>query len=194
MDSNQLKKGEIWFFPSWSSTRRNIENSNDFSSGHMGISFDRIDFFDENKNIYAFGPSDSKLLGKNWDNPVKGTIEDDIKYFKYFYETCSNNNDPLFKLNIFFSEVNKLKFLNSDYTYATPYNKEFDSLYYNCITLITKIINPIIEFNDIKIQFNDEFNEKTNRVEPGGWISLNVNKYSIFSYKLFKSSGSYEYF
>ena len=34
--------------------------------------------------------------------------------------------------------------------------------------------------------FIDEYNLKENRIEPGGWISLNIEKYSNFSFKLYK--------
>ena len=158
MDSNQLKKGEIWFFASSGNKIRNRANSACFSAGHMGISFNRLDFFDDKKKIFAFGPTDYKSLGKYLDNNVNGNILDDMEYFKYFYDNCSNKNDPLFKLNILYSEPSKEKFLKADYTYALPYNKDFNHLYYNCITSITKIIKPLIEFKDEKIQFIDEYN------------------------------------
>ena len=87
---NNLKEGEIWFFGSIQNDNKKYEK---FLFGHMGISFNRIDFFDKEKHIYAFGPTRSYKDDKELSVP--GDFRDDILYFRSFYNICSNNKNPI---------------------------------------------------------------------------------------------------
>ena len=152
--NNNYNEGEIWFFGSITSDG---EKYKDFLIGHLGISFDRKDFFDEDKNIYAFGPTRDYKDGK--ELYVPGDIRNDILYFRSFYRTCSDNKKPIYKININYDDNKAKKFMqyfngvidNSILTYSDPLTarKEFSEMFddgekfNNCITFITNNINPM---------------------------------------------------
>ena len=174
--NNNLKDGEIWFFGSIHTDNKKYKK---FIFGHMGISFNRKDFFDKDKNIYAFGPT------RNYNDEnelfVPGNFRDDILYFRSFHSICSNNKNPIYKINIKYDDDNAKKIIqyldanidNSKLTYSDPltagkeFSDNFDDKekFNNCITFITNNINHMIEKNN-KF-FNSKYNDNYITHIPG---------------------------
>ena len=187
-----MENGEIWMFNSNLSSRngRTCDIKKIFTSGHLGISFDTKDLSDNDKKIYGFGPDSN-----NWiDGCVEGSIKDDTQYFINFYITCSNINDPLYKIDIKYNPSKVKEFLETGSTYSDPFmgDKNFDSKfkskteYNNCITYVTNNIEPVIQIDDdLYIRMQSEYIDGIG-MYPGGWISELISIYAKYGINIFK--------
>ena len=176
--SNIFKFAELWFYSSGFTTTRS--NDKTYINGHLGISFDKHDFNNDNKVIYGFLPNQNKIYNNT-------------KLFKNFYEKYSCNNDPIYKIEIKYNNNNYYKLFNTESTYSNPFNgdnftKNFDNhiLDNNCITFIINIINPYIKSDDSSINIKKKLDKFAGYL-PGGYIKGFIEEYSKYAIKIYKN-------
>ena len=198
---SQREKGYLWFYSSEFSYNRVWDNQKKHSQGHMGISFQDIDFnilgrvSDDDHKIYGFLP--------NPINPNETSkLTDNSELFLDFFKN-SNIHDPIYKLEIEFDHTKKNMLFTTKSTYSLPVNDTYNlpnkhftlnfrkiEIANNCITFIINILQPTF-FKQDKQQELIVIYEKINSwgILPGGYISLFIKKYESYSQKVFYKAG-----
>jgi hypothetical protein len=185
-----LVEGEIWFYSSGSCDG---EIGKKHNGGHLGISLDR-----KSDQILAFGPT---RPFKKEEKSVEGDVQNDTQMFEEFFNYCSNENRPLFILNIKYEqekgdELKKIYKEKEQFQYSDPmkggnvFTENFKDKYQynNCITFITNVIDPLVDIGDKSFKIVHKYSDKYGEYQylPGGWISEFVKIYGDYSRKIYK--------